>query len=527
MLKAQKEFKNNTNANIIGDNLRIEKWAELLWNKELIQEQIDAIIVANEVWTNRKWDWISTIANQLNNFLSINNWIDLNFLLDKDLYKKISLYEINKMLKLDWKNVKEYLVLLKNNNFTYDAFSVDMYVKYLAFKEKWLDLNWIINNLKSSNKEINIYNIMYIFNNNINFDFTRIDLEYRKVSKILHLMHLKWYFDWTHNKNLESFYKYINTKVISDIGHRLWFSIEKYFNTNWFDPETELKNILKLSDKKKWLKEYKNNFIEQKVKLSLIIWKVEDICSKNPQIQLEYLITQVLKKPEDFSKKQKIEIIKKIENYYIKVNIIDSLITEFKWKENELLEKVYWIKTKWKIEVEKYSSAIVFYVSDFSDYEKLYSSKNASSTLGFKTSYSEIKELKWSITFLKWKNKLKWSFSHEMKVHESRHTLNDIIFIWDNNKLDRTKDEIIAYLTNGSTLSRIKNSLTKKDWPYNYYADLSWKDNYTKLWSNHKNKVARAIDNVYLIKKMFPNNYIDLLSVTDINHWSKIIENEL
>jgi hypothetical protein len=29
-----------------------------------------------------------------------------------------------------------------------------------------------------------------------------------------------------------------------------------------------------------------------------------------------------------------------------------------------------------------------------------------------------------------------------------------------------------------------------------------------------------------MIKKMFPNNYIDLLSVTDINHWSKIVENE-
>jgi len=228
-----------------------------------------------------------------------------------------------------------------------------------------------------------------------------------------------------------------------------------------------------------------------------------------------------LPKWKHFNLTTKLKILPRIIEYHTKVNKIDELLAQYKWSNNELLKYVYWKTVKWKIEVERESSGIIFYINNEDEYIKINGSDKSA---WLKTGKSNISELRWSIAFVRWKNKWKWSESNKIKNHEARHTFNDIILKDNDLPLSGWKDEIIAYLSEWKSFNDIKNTLTDENWLYNYFEYKKWSDEYEKLWKNYKEKISLYIDEAIIIKKLFPKNYLNILSVFDIKEWKILIE---
>jgi len=455
----------------------------------------------------------------------LGNWLDLKFLSGLKLNYGINNYLIKELVEFDKKNIKSFLSLyskgsIHNNTNIKIIEQYKLYVEIL--KENTISnmFNKNITYLLNNDVDTSIYWILKISDLIPNIDFTQISLT---LLKRTHNSDILEFVKKDENINLfkennKLFYEKLNNLEIDNFSKEIWVDVSKYIKISDFK---EPKNI---SFSK--IREYKKELIKNKKIFWSIVKNVENIMEKNPNIEIEEILKLTSNKWVNFSWNIKIEIISKIKEYHTKVQKIDNLLVKYKWKTNDLLKYVYWTETKWKITVERKSSGIVFYVSDKKDYDKVYNWENPQSTWWFNTSYSEIKELEWSITFVNWDNKWAWSYSEKTKAHESRHALNDIIFDWNKNPLEMWKDEIIAFLSDGSSIARIKKTLTKEDWLYNYFKHLKWNDSYEKEWWHYKISISKRIDEAWIIKEMFPDNYLNILSVFDAKEW-KLLAKEI
>jgi hypothetical protein len=116
------------NANIINEELRLKKWAELLWNKKLTQKQNEAIIVAHKVWEWRDWAGVYnyTQAEILEKSRLLKNaWFNKdeirilmeNWIVWKAIDKKLETVSLEELNILNLPNVnKLYSDILKLNN---------------------------------------------------------------------------------------------------------------------------------------------------------------------------------------------------------------------------------------------------------------------------------------------------------------------------------------------------------------------------------------------------------------------------
>jgi len=482
-------------------NISLEK---IKWFTDYYQTDLEQKVIFNI---------LSTLSNKLNSS-------SFELLFDKWVYTQIGLILF---LNLVWKNE---LDLLKFGNFLFflKHLSYDEWLQYYSVYWKY-DLFLKLNEINYKNyknisilNNINIDQLTYILKTYPNIDFKKILEDFRDITFIYDIL------KQNPGLSLDKFYFKINYCKLQE----LWLSesfLLKFFERNALDNEERLYKLKSLKDKE-WIKKLRSDIQDQLLWISEIISKVEKEYEIYPDISLKQLIDKVLQNPEKYTVRQKVLLISKIGEYYIKVKKIDQLLIKYKWKYNELLEYVYGKKVNWKLFAERHSAWLVFYVYNKNDYVKLHWNETAKESWWFKTQWSTLDELEGSITFVNWKKEWRWSYSEKTKIHEARHALNDIIFTWNYDALERAKDEIIAYITDWSSINRLKEWLLDENWLYNYYEDLknSNPEKYRELWNKHVEKVDKMIDNAYLIKQFFPDKHSDILAVFEPKQWKELIK---
>lgn len=117
-----------------------------------------------------------------------------------------------------------------------------------------------------------------------------------------------------------------------------------------------------------------------------------------------------------------------------------------------------------------------------------------------------------------------WKESENIVIHELRHSINRFLFPDTPGTVEfRVKDEIIAFLIDGSDECRIERYLTEENGLYNYYASLKSKNEweYTKKWKEHIAFVREAINNVWRFAQIFQHEkvFIEILTLIPIIEW--------
>jgi len=190
------------NAGITNENVRVEKWAELLWDKKLTKEQKNAIIVAHKVWEKREWAGVYNYTQA--EILEKSRWLkkawfnknEIRILMENGIVWKIIDKEFNlntttvsldQLNKLDLPNIdKLHSNILKlNKSWVYIwkewakrleqlNFNVDDYIDFIKLlRKKWL--SWYIFEIHDiENFVLNPqYRELLVKSNNLSFDLIR------------------------------------------------------------------------------------------------------------------------------------------------------------------------------------------------------------------------------------------------------------------------------------------------------------------------------------------------------------------
>lgn len=183
---------------------------------------------------------------------------------------------------------------------------------------------------------------------------------------------------------------------------------------------------------------------------------------------------------------------------------------------------------KWGITVTCKFGNILFFFNSENDYylarwENL--TKDTRKSWGcYYPSNSLTKWLEWSIIFVNCSYDSKEK--EDIVLHELRHSINRFLFPDTPGTVEfRVKDEIVAFLIDGTSEYQIEKFLTQENGLYNYYESMKKSDeiSYTKKWKAHIVFVQQAIKSAISISKVFQNDkvYIEILSLIPIVEWWK------
>lgn len=297
----------------------------------------------------------------------------------------------------------------------------------------------------------------------------------------------------------------------------------------------EIRKIPKGPERDAAIEAYRKERDLQKQAMAEVPDRVRTYLNEHPDAPPWEVMENVFGGPEGelrFSADQRAEMKTRILDYMRKRNNVRKYAEQYKDDPKVLVSKIFEInpyQLEGEITMEVHEGNLFFNCKNSSTYYKLYGNEAAPSSGGFAAIRSEIPELKGAVTV---GNNVTDRYKLEVMDHEIRHQENKLLFpehTIDKAKaytpLSRAKDEIIAYLRDGSSRENIIKYLTEKDGLYDYYKAKREKagspDEIRKIdkeWEQHCKDVERLVDIAFLLGK----ENIDLLSITSHAEWGNI-----
>ena len=308
-----------------------------------------------------------------------------------------------------------------------------------------------------------------------------------------------------------------------------------------FSPEKWIEYIRRLpsSMRKEALKVWKERYREQMTILSELPSRIRRELFESgwttvgtPDQILEKLIDSLWSWLQKLSIAQRKEVLTRSRKYIEKATTVRKYADEYKDNPKDLVSKCLNTdisKLKWEVTMEVNGANFTFYIHNEDDYKLLANkwditkSKEESSG-GVSLGYSIIEELKGTITLQNGKK----IGNNSTQIHETAHVDNTYKMPdkFNGDPLSRAKDEIIAYLTDGTNIRDIAKTLLEKSkdgWIYDYYKESN-PDNYENirpLYESELSKLLRIADKFHQNRERFPF-YLDLLAVTPARDWHRI-----
>jgi hypothetical protein len=317
-----------------------------------------------------------------------------------------------------------------------------------------------------------------------------------------------------------------------------------------FEPDQEYKRISEMEDgptKDAAKAEFKQRLGEQLDMVAKTPEMVRSYLEGNPDANLTEVLEHVYgNRRHKFSIEQRKEISEKVFDFMSKRKAAKYYVEAYKGREKEFAATVFEVEEEalpGNVEVELRGFVLFFNFSDPKAYE-LVSGGFLSGSAGFATPRSGISELKGCITA---GNNLRGYGKESTIVHEVRHQENKLIFSSAeradiNDPTLRAKDEILAYLRDGTPRIFTQRYLTEKNGLYDYFehsrkgalaelaearksgnpdilrvANQNLRD-VNRQWGEHCNNVKRMLDTAYSLGV----ENIEILSVTEAEHWDKL-----
>lgn len=275
--------------------------------------------------------------------------------------------------------------------------------------------------------------------------------------------------------------------------------------------EFELDDALKVKDKTSGeRREMMKRFWQQMKLITQIIRRVEN---SREGMSYKELVNQILGSSESkkLSQEQKFRIKREIFNVVATEKRINQLCEE----DTDLKKMVALFiggdiddtDLKGEIEMDRSRFYLAFYLSNSDDYNLV------DKILGGKSSGRKKVYLRGiPVIFVKGG---KSENVDSVSTHEKRHVKNDFLMPdEDNGETWGAKDEILAYLNDGTPLIEIENTLIDSKGEYTYELDING-----EAWERHCTEVKGHID--ILIDIYQNNEYInlDILAMFPLRHW--------
>lgn len=286
----------------------------------------------------------------------------------------------------------------------------------------------------------------------------------------------------------------------------------------------------------KWIKDEKRRKIQEKY------LKQQEIISQIPQAVDEYLSTinisqysneqlndiyndilvRILHESDQLSESQKGIIKEKIQLYIERKKIIQKYFDEYQNNPKELLEKHLGISKhliEKDISLELSWANIIFHIDPL-EFNKIMSEwRDFWPNFGwgrFINTWS-IVELKWCVIILSWN-------SDKAKIHELQHSRNWFTMperFSEQNRtrpLSRAKDEIIAFLKDGTGLDDIRKLLHSSK--YDFHVQINHNSNYSTMRENYLEQLDKYIDIAKSLIEKWAS--LEILEITPIEKWNRL-----
>lgn len=302
----------------------------------------------------------------------------------------------------------------------------------------------------------------------------------------------------------------------------------------WWVEATEWDSV----KREKILEEFKEFRKTSKETIALLPDQIIEYFDIDPKATAKEAIQSVYEQIKNLDGAVQIDIVQKIRKYKRRIEAIERYINKSEYKNNPA--RLLWVmrgfdykilnKPK-EISMERIGSNIVFYVADADDYKRVYNpqrhesqEESAEKSGWFATEASEIIELRWTLNVVK--NNKEDKQATNTKIHENRHTLNKYLFTEkEESPTKRAKDEILAYLKDGTSRDRIYRILSERWWLYDYFKKDGMDPNsakYAESRANHEAMLEKSLDIAKALKDAEVPNYLDILSITDIKQRGKL-----
>ncbi len=469
-------------------------------------------------------------------------------------------------------NVLDFLVVDKDNE--------------TAYKKFYADYECTIGSAQYSQL---LKNIVDIISMDKNFDFSEFGkIEHTKrsnLSKIFKtILKEKPDFDFSifrKNPKLLTDKTIFPTQPLGLLDSKLW-SLLRLEKKGIIDTEQFNQIMHTIGTQKNSFQDWKNATTSDRFKRQALVERFKDY-RKTVQEMIAYLPDQIMEyfdqNPaatvkdaikenyplmQDLDGLLQMQIIEKITLYKQKIDTIEKYINmpEYTTAPAKLLCDMRGLKYEvvsdpQKITMRREWANIVFVVPNELDYIKIEhiqediliqnnqyrdSKWNTFQRSGwFAHEYSKIRGLEWTLNVVNGAG-ITPKQKRNTIVHENRHTLNKYLFTEkDREPLVRAKDEILAYLKDGSSTKDIAKNLLEKWWLYDYYADLKIdtpptsemeyaltrnKDNsneeYEKTWEVYGAALSKSIAIAAKFKRTGIDNYLDLLAITPIQQRGRL-----
>ncbi len=324
-----------------------------------------------------------------------------------------------------------------------------------------------------------------------------------------------------------------------------------------FEPVDALAKIKVTKDillRDKLINEYKKNRAEQQKELANVAFKVRSVLKEDPGASYQDVLSRVFgDKMQElrFSKAQRVEIRKGILTYMEKCGTVKSYVADYKGRESELVAKIFNIDPKLikgEVTLTSDGPALILHC-DKEVFALLHSrgKEGAELSAGFATQRSEIPDLRGSIVVINNEKFKSPGSNREVTIgHELRHIENKLLFPpeerFERRYLAYVKDEIIAYMKQGTNPDALKKRFTEKDSLYDYYKPQ--RDEYSKMLSeaikakdvSRKEHAEKKLDiielkwqshckrTIQLVDIAFKVRYLDMLSITPVAQWPKLLK---
>lgn len=311
----------------------------------------------------------------------------------------------------------------------------------------------------------------------------------------------------TDNKTIQKL-KALGIEASLAVWHTGRDAFEQYYSAQDEDlGEFEPRKFLQQNNTPEGRREFMQKFWGQ---IQTVTDVVETIENSEEGSSYQELIRQTLGK-EDINKKlsqeQKFRIKREMFNLVVTEKRIEELINKYP-EAKELASylgegEIKPIDIKGNITLEKTRSYIAFYVEQDSDYELLEGLEEGDKKSG---GHKKVVLKGVPVVFIRGSS---GDYAELVHIHEKRHVKNDFLIPEEDNKiLQRAKDEILAFLSDGTSLSRVKEILTNSDGLYTYNLK-------GEQWEQHCQEVEKYIN----IASQMDSANLDVLAMFPLRHW--------
>lgn len=320
---------------------------------------------------------------------------------------------------------------------------------------------------------------------------------------------------------------------ITLIEYITWEDLEEFFMQEAdFDFHRDTQGITR-KETVSQIDSLRSNSVKQSLSLASLPRIIEETLTENPEMTFHDVLKVLFTNQSQFTREQRFEIIIKSKRYYDSFNKVQKYSNKYPNAQDLLSQvnpyKVNYYEIQGKIECQQEGMNLTFYFSDEEDYYRcLWMKKNRRESGGMKLWYSQLPDINGTICFVNGPVWVENDFTQVVQIHENRHITNGFLFE-SNLPEDAAKDEIIAYMSDGTSQEYLVKILTSIWALYNYFEPLMYRDyaRFEQQWSIYANRVERYISQAYTVASLYPDEYLDLLAVTPINRWGTILKTKV